>query len=611
VREIDGAGNYPPVGARLPVRWDLKIYLALLSLVCVWGVLFALTWAHWGDLTVDCGREMYVPAALAHGRTLYSDVWYPYTPGGPYTNGLLFRLFGIHLGVLYWAGALAALLSSIFLFLTGLELAPPIAGWTTGMVLLIEAFMPSIFNFPLPYSSGAVYGCLSACLCLWLVVKACSSLRPWWMLNAGIAASIALMMKQEMGAACFAALALLVIIRGWKERSFQRVGIDLASLVPGCLLCGAVIYWMTSLKGVEFLTQENLTSWPTSYFMKNYGAAWLAPAGLGFSWKILPKGVAYLSVVAVTWLGLRWIIARFVSLWLLWLSLLALTALIVLSVPYELLARTACRLFFPPAAPFLVAFMTPVAAWLCWRNGFATRYVQILMLFSLAAGMSIRILFTMEPRWHAIYYSGPVILSYLLILSVLLNWKAAGTDSPSQTALRLPYLTTLGAVLVTVLPAYRVGLSQVQLGTERGVVYTTPQKARGYRAVIDFIRQHRQSDASFLSIPEDTSLYFLTGTDCPTRVYVFHPGVLAPGKMTADLIEEIERKQIRYVIWSNRTFKEYGATQFGIDFDQDLGEYIKAVYRPIRPIGDTGGKGWNAVVWERIAKSDLPQRPKS
>src|SRR6266436_7169714 len=79
---------------------------ALFSLVCIWGALFALTWAHWGDLTVDCGREMYVAAELAHGRTLYSDLWYPYTPGSPYFNGFLFRFFGFHLGVLYWSGAL-------------------------------------------------------------------------------------------------------------------------------------------------------------------------------------------------------------------------------------------------------------------------------------------------------------------------------------------------------------------------------------------------------------------------------------------------------------------------------------------------------------------------
>jgi hypothetical protein len=50
-----------------------------------------------GELSIDCGREMYDPSALASGKTLYVDVWYPYTPAAPYLNALLFRLFGIRL----------------------------------------------------------------------------------------------------------------------------------------------------------------------------------------------------------------------------------------------------------------------------------------------------------------------------------------------------------------------------------------------------------------------------------------------------------------------------------------------------------------------------------
>jgi len=50
-------------------------------------------------LTVDCGRELYVAAELASGRTLYSDVRYPYTPSSPYVNSVLFQLFGFQLCV--------------------------------------------------------------------------------------------------------------------------------------------------------------------------------------------------------------------------------------------------------------------------------------------------------------------------------------------------------------------------------------------------------------------------------------------------------------------------------------------------------------------------------
>ena len=53
---------------------------------------------------------------LAEGKTLYRDVWFMYGPASPYFNSYLFRVFGIHLNVLYWAGSLGALGSAIFLY---------------------------------------------------------------------------------------------------------------------------------------------------------------------------------------------------------------------------------------------------------------------------------------------------------------------------------------------------------------------------------------------------------------------------------------------------------------------------------------------------------------
>jgi hypothetical protein len=47
--------------------------------------------------------------------------------------------------------------------------------------------------------------------------------------------------------------------------------------------------------------------------------------------------------------------------------------------------------------------------------------------------------------------------------------------------------------------------------------------------------------------------------------------------MTADFIREIERKKVRYLIWSNRTFEEYGVPKFGVDFDRALGQYFEGL----------------------------------
>src|ERR1700751_6214310 len=54
--------------------WNLTTESALLLLVLLWAWKFYSTWAAWGNLSVDTGHEMYLPALLAEGKMLYRDV---------------------------------------------------------------------------------------------------------------------------------------------------------------------------------------------------------------------------------------------------------------------------------------------------------------------------------------------------------------------------------------------------------------------------------------------------------------------------------------------------------------------------------------------------------
>jgi hypothetical protein len=74
--------------------------------------------------------------------------------------------------------------------------------------------------------------------------------------------------------------------------------------------------------------------------------------------------------------------------------------------------------------------------------------------------------------------------------------------------------------------------------------------------------------------------------------------------MIDETIEQIERKPVRYLLWSNRTFPDFGTPIFGEDFDRPLGDYFKAHYQPVRPLLPNANSSWpwTEMVWER--KSD-------
>src|SRR5260370_36285382 len=258
------------LASSLPSRRNRTHAGGVRALIIIWAASLDLRWATWGSLTAACGREMYVATVLSEGKLLYRDVWFLNGPAAPYLNSFLFRLFGVHLNVLYWAGALSALGSAIFLYLTGMRLSSWLAGFSAGAVLLLEAFHPTIFCFPLPYSYCAVYGCLTACLFLWLAVEAISS-RGWgWMFGAGMAAAAALLLKLEFGTACYLTLGFLIVARGVQERSWRSIPRDVIAILPGVLICALVIRWMISIAGVNFILEENFMTWPSSYFMTVY-----------------------------------------------------------------------------------------------------------------------------------------------------------------------------------------------------------------------------------------------------------------------------------------------------------------------------------------------------
>jgi hypothetical protein len=598
-------------GSKVP--WTPKTYCALGSLVVLWAAQFTLTWGAWGDLTIDSGHEMYVPALLAGGKTLYRDIWFMYGPAGPYFNAYLFRLFGIHLSVLYWAGAFSSLASAVMLYLTGMYLSSWLMGWAAGAMLLLESFGSSAFCFPLPYSFSAVYGCLLGCIFVYAAIRASDSLGSSWMICVGVLAGTELLMKPEFGLACYATLSALLLVRWLKQRSVSLLARDVLAILPGVAVCALVIRWMISIGGVDFLTQENLVFWPTSYFMKTFGKMRLESTGFtltadafeGAVWRAAGLGIVLLAVyafflwkaktqrsflfriaVAVT---LAYYFARF---------------LLGSGDPNPLLAAVSL-VFFPRDMVIYIGIAALFVSWQWWKQISGGKFpissgLPILLIYSSA--LAFRILMKMMPSEYAIYYSGPVVLSFLLLLRCVIPQPSLS----HRFVLLRDAVLSMGCIALVAIPTLRdeyFARDYMPLATHRGTVWLDKFKKQGYEAAIRFMREKASRGQTVLSVPEDTSLYFLSETECPIRVYALTPGVIAPGKMMNGVIREIETRRVDYLLWSNRIFPEYGVPVFGKDFDQELAYYLKMHYRPVGRVAplEKGSVGWTAEVWERKA----------
>jgi hypothetical protein len=212
----------------------------------------------------------------------------------------------------------------------------------------------------------------------------------------------------------------------------------------------------------------------------------------------------------------------------------------------------------------------------------------------------------MRTSRYPIYYNGPVVLSFLLLAFLILP-RCGRSQRLASFGAWVICAACLTAVFLPVSIMEAKAKAYVPLATERGTVRVPPNLAENYGAAIRFMKEKAALGESVLSVPEDTSLYFLSGTRCPIRVFAFTPGVLAPGKMTSDLIREIDEKRVRYLLWSNRIFPEYGTPVFGKDFDIEVGDYLKSHYRPVGQLLPSvrTASGWTAEVWERTPENRM------
>jgi hypothetical protein len=593
--------------AGAPVPWDRTTYAGLVALVILWAVRMYATWATWGSLTIDGGHEMYVPALLAEGKVLYRDVWWLYTPFSVYLNSYFFRLFGESLNVLYWAGSLSALACGVLLYVAGMRLSSWVAGWTAGAIVIIEAFNPFIFGFPLPYSFAAVYGCLAACLFILLMLGAVGSDHWAWIFGAGGVAAVAMLDKIEFGAACYATLGILIAARSLRQRSWKRLGRDLLAILPGVAVCAAAAAWMLSIRGYEFITQENMISWPGTYYMKTYGKMWLANTGFTLDAASFGQAALRTGLIAAVFAEIYFLLRRARSerrvMLVIALCVAAAACLIGVFRPdAEMYFRW---IFLPQDMVLYVAVAAAAGWWYFWKQRTNSIFALSLVL-TFAAFVAFRILLGLKPSGYPIYYNGPVILAFLVLAPTIL----AGTACGPRTVFHYQVLVCFLSLTAVVLHVSLIQKDQdlVALTTSRGTIRVAKLMAERYQVAIDFMKEKAARGEAVMSIPEDTSLYFLSGTHAPTRVFMFVPGILAPGKMTDELIADIERAPVRYLIWSNRTFGEMGVPNFGTDFDRTLGDYFRSHYRFVRPVGPGPMGKWNAGIYERKPENELPDK---
>jgi len=562
--------------------------LLILILLC------ALTWRKWGYPPIDSGREMYVPAAISEGRRLYFDLTYPYGPLIPYWHAALFRLLGIHLGVLIGAGVTVVGIITLLLYSVSRVFLPVSLSFAAVFAFLLQAFQVDLFNYILPYSYPAAYGSMFSVLLLWLLLRE-------YTVAAGVVAGLMMLTKLEFGVAGYAGLGCMLVLRSVRTKSIRALFQGLCACIPGAILWLGIYGWYLHTAGAKFFLGENLAILPDSYFQQHFAKLWNEKTGLVLSPRALAvsaaRGLAGFGIlVGCVVLAARSRLAR-------WALLAAALALCGIHVAATLAGvanvapvdREAIKLLRPV---FFNSGMIWVA--IVVLGMLLVEQPSAIVLCTMAVGCGIRVLTKITPNGYSMFFD---VLVYVVFLVGLYRVsKQFSVDLDGTFGKVLAGILCLSVATLT-LEYYPIHSRSYTVSSNRGTLYASPEVGKAFSEALTFLESARQKSQCVVVMPEDTALYFFSGTSAPSRWYIVTPQVLPPGETTDKYIAELERADIRYAIVSDRATPEFGLPVFGVDYGQQIFAWLQSNFRVVQRIGDyepvAFPREWGALVYER------------
>ncbi len=538
----------------------------------------AVSWQRWAIPIVDCGREMYVPWRIAEGDVLYRDLFFVYGPLIPYWHAVLFRVFGVHLDVLYAAGVVVGPAHALVVYALGRRImSDALAAAAAALVLVECVFHPSIDNLVFPYSFNASYASLLNLTSVWCLLASDRGRRRALVMGAAVFVAASALSRQELGLAAIAFFAChaIVCVRAARERwwTFATAAALVVVLVGagygacawqvgrGRLIDDSLLPRRMLEQMGEFERFTVGTVWEPALVASLVVHAVLCLAGAG----------ALVGLVHVAERRRRGAGALVATLLLLgavlspWSAAVIefayrgrfhLTNAIVLGTAAVLAARR------PSADTWDLRWITIAAALQTWRS-------------PLFGGVSV--------------YSAFYLPAGIVVLCWLLGDGAAALAHVRDRRVWARAATTVVAAwcaLVFLVSAriFRGEISE-RVETERGTLYVAHVIAPVFTGLLDVVRSSTRPGEPVLLLPEDNAAQFLTGRPSVHRYYQLIPGILdADGER--EVIASAEREGVRLVSISNQTATDYGATYFGLDFDREIFAWVQSRFRLARRLGN-------------------------
>jgi hypothetical protein len=540
------------------------------------AALIARTWMTWLNPFVDGSRELNLPARIAGGEHLYSQVVAHYGPVPVWLHAVAYRALGLRLSTPLALLVPAAIVTFASLFLLAARAASPlVATWGAALGIAIALVAPNGGALVFPYSFAAAHSLALASAAL--AVFTLGGTTRWL---AALLWGLALASKPEYAVASMGAAVLSAGASGVLGRDRRRALALCASAAAIALLVYAVAF-----RGIRVstLTLEG----PLAIFHppKEWNNVYRRVSGLddvsGSLQTLCTAAALVLLVLALLYAADRLHTSRPG----LAIALAALTTLLTVTFLAASEAGIAVDRFLPPllaVAP--LAFLVLSAL----REGSTVTGRAALALYAFAGLGAMRVVLKMTYGHVATPYASLAAPALAAAAAVAL-WRAF-PRIPAVCAILFGGLVVLQAIRIY---AQTDGARYAMVETPRGTLRLPVEKGIAVRSALRFLKE--RGPGSLTVFPEGGLLNFALARPNPLRQEQILPGHLDAAAETR-VVEAIRSPNgPRHVILANQPFPLYEAVAFGKDYAQGVWGEVLTHYRlvavlgpaaPTAPIGD-------------------------
>ena len=494
----------------LKYNWQLILFNAIILLTFIIG------YGHFGDIMVDSFREAYIPSEVIKGQVLYKNIFTIYAPFSYLFNALLFKIFGVHLSVLYGAGLCATygILNIVF------AIANRFMNKTYSLsivlfIISVSVLSPNVFNFYFPYSYGILYGILFILASIYFALKDKFQLSY-------LMYSFAICCKYEF---VFLLPLLFYVTRTkdlWK---------NILALIFPCVITYTPLFIMGARLNdiiTSFQIILSMSSTKTIYWFYSV-------MGLTFRWELIPIYIINFLKIFIPLLFMYY----FRSWWL-----------ILLTTIY----------FYFVVTPELFIYAFPLILILLVRKFFTINHEKLFFVLA-SLLVSMKIFFAETFMSYGVFFIPFALISIFLLI-------------PPRFKKPLFIIILICALNFGIKNSISLASKNIKIKTERGIVYTSEKSVL---ETINYIQNNTSGTDKIVVYPECLAINFMTGRKSDNKFYSLIP--LYVETFGEELItKRIDFIKPEYIVISNYNTSNYYYSYFGQDYAGEIYNYILKNY---------------------------------